>query len=214
MKKQAFSKSAIGAAALTFLLILVTTLGRPARMNGQSNEGVHRVFIFVSFSEVTTSDGVAHRFGMQGSGTFNSEDGEARGRGSYSRFNNAAAGVPKPILDSGTWKVTQFVRVDFCGQQLFCGSATPSGTYGRITAGILELRVDLISDVDRTVTPATLRLICNVGAAGISTGEAEGYTLDIDGTTFGRFTPVLVPAASGPPTPLGITHLGTLPGED
>lgn len=212
MKKRTLSKASIGAAALTFLLILVTTLGRPARMNGQNNEGVHRVFAFVSFSQVTTSDGVAHRIGMQGSGTFNPGDGEARGRGNYVHFNNAASVVPKPILDSGTWKVTQFVSVAFCGQQLSCGS--PSGTYARITAGILELRVDLISDVDGTVTPATLRLVCNVGAAGISTGEAEGYTLDIDGTTFGRFTPVLIPAASGSSTPLGITHLGTLPGED
>ena len=210
MKKQASSRTPTGEAALTFLLILVTTLGTPHRMNGQNNEGVHRVFTFVSFSEAPASN----RIGMQGSGTFNPGDGEARGRGSYTRFNNAASGFPKPILDSGTWKVTQFVSVAFCGQQLFCGSATPSGTYGHITAGILELRINLISDVDRTVTPATLRLICNAGPAGIATGEEEGYTLDIDGTTFGRFTPVLVPAASGPATPLGITHLGTLPGED
>ncbi len=215
MKTRAFTGGAIGAPTLTLLLILVTALAAPRRMSGQHNQhnqGVHRVFVFVSFSQATTSDGVAHRIGMQGSGTFNPADGEAAGGGSYSHFDNAAF-VPKPLLDSGTWKVTRFVSVAFCGQQLFCGSATPSGTYGRITAGILELRVKLISDVNGTVTPATLRLICNIGAAGISTGEAEGYTLD--GTPFGTFTPVLVPAATGPPTPLGITHLGILPeGED
>lgn len=206
-----FGKAAIGAATLTLLLVLVATLVTQAQMNGENNEGIQRIFTFVSFSQVTTSDGVVHRIGMQGSGTFNPGDGEAAGRGSYTHFNNAGTVVPKPILDSGTWKVTEFVNVAFCGQQLSCGSATPSGTYGRITAGILELRVNLISDVNGTVTPATLRLICNVGAAGISTGEEEGYTLDIDGTSFGTFTPVLVPAKTGPPTPLGITHLGTLP---
>ncbi len=215
MKTRAFTGGAIGAPTLTLLLILVTALAAPRRMSGyekHDHQGVHRVFVFVSFSQATTSDGVAHRIGMQGSGTFNPADGEAAGGGSYSHFDNAAF-VPKPLLDSGTWKVTRFVSVAFCGQQVFCGSATPSGTYGRITAGILELRVKLISDVNGTVTPATLRLICNIGAAGISTGEAEGYTLD--GTPFGTFTPVLVPAATGPPTPLGITHLGILPeGED
>jgi hypothetical protein len=204
MKKQAFSKAAIGA-VVTVLLILVITLATPGRVNAR---GMHREFRFVSFSQVT-SDGVVHRIAMSGSGTFNPGDSEAAGRGNYVHFNNTASGVPKPILDSGTWKVTQFVSVAFCGQQLSCGSATPSGTYGRITPGILELRVELISDVDSTVTPATLRLICNVGAAGIDTGQPEGYTLDIDGTSFGRFTPVLV---SG--TPLGITHLGVEPGTE
>jgi len=208
MKKRAFSRAAIGAAALSFLLIPVITLVTPGRVKGA---GVQREFRFVTYSQVTTSDGVVHRIAMPGSGTFNPEDDEAEGGGNYVRFNIAAPGVPKPILDSGTWKVTQFVSAAFCGQQLSCGSATPSGTYGRITAGILELRVELISDVNGTVTPATLRLICNIGFAGISTGEDEGFTLDIDGSSFGRFTPVFVPTADGSKIPLGVTHLGIEP---
>lgn len=156
----------------------------------------------MSFSQApTTTDGVVHRIGMSGAVSFDAEKGVAEGGGTYARFNQASA-VPRTIIDSGQWTPTEFVSFKRCGHELFCGSATPSGVYDRITAGILELRVNLISDVNGTETPATLRLICNIGAAGVDTGQAEGFTLAIDGTTFGTFTPL---------TPIvGITHIGFL----
>lgn len=210
MKTRAFSATIVGTAGLVFLLAFLATLAPLARTDDGK---VHREFVFVSFSQAPAATGAAviNRFSMAGAGAFDPQKGEAEGGGPYARFNNATLGVPKPILDSGTWTVTEFVSAAFCGHELFCGSATPTGVYDHITSGIVVLRINLISDVDGTVTPATLRLVCNVGAAGLDTGEPEGFVLTIDGAPFGPFTPVLVPAATGPPTPLGITHLGTLP---
>ena len=48
---------------------------------------------------------------------------------------------------------------------------------------------------------ANLRVVCNIGAAGLNTGEEEGFVLDIPGTPFTAggmfgpfepFTPVLL----------------------
>jgi hypothetical protein len=38
---------------------------------------------------------------------------------------------------------------------------------------------------------ATLELICNIGAAGLSTGEEEGFILTIPGAPFGPFVPLM-----------------------
>jgi hypothetical protein len=50
---------------------------------------------------------------------------------------------------------------------------------------------------ENLVEGATLELICNVGPAGLATGEEEGWVLE--GTPYGTFTP-LSPI-------IGITHL-------
>lgn len=186
MKRQAFSKAAIGFAALAFLVVLVNTLAAPTA--GDSS-GV-RVFTFVAFSQADPlGDGTIPRFAMQGSGRFTPERGEVQGGGSYLR-DNAADAVPRPVLDFGTWLPTEIVSFHL----------VPNGTFGRITAGILVLRVRLFSDVDGSVSTATLRLICNIGDGGITTGEREGFVLNIDGTPFGDFKP-LSPV-------VGITYIG------
>ncbi len=128
---------------------------------------------------------------MQGAGTFTPERGEVQGRGSYSR-NNAADPVPRPALDFGTWQATEIVSFDL----------VPDGTYGRITAGILVLRIRLFSDVEGSVSTGTFALTCNIGDAGITTGEPEGFRLTIDDTPFGPFRPLTPPS--------GVSHIGVL----
>jgi hypothetical protein len=128
---------------------------------------------------------------MQGSGRFTPERGEVQGGGNYVR-DNAAIPVPRPVFDFGTWVPTDIVSFD----------PVPDGTFGRITAGILVLRIRLFSDVDESVSTATLRLICNIGDAGITTAEPEGFVLNIDGTPVGDFRP-LSPV-------VGLTHIGLL----
>jgi hypothetical protein len=193
MKKQAFSKVAIGLAGLVFLLIIVNTLAAP-RASSKDREryrsGV-RVFSFVAFSEADPIGDAIPRIAMQGSGRFTPERGEIQGGGSYVR-DNAAIPVPRPVFDFGTWVATDIVSFD----------PVPDGTFGRITAGILVLRIRLFSDVNESVSTATLRLICNIGDAGITTGETEGFVLNIDGTPVGDFRP-LSPV-------VGITHIGLL----
>jgi hypothetical protein len=194
MKKQAFNRAAIGLTALAVLLLLVNALSVPrlgSTGSPQSNGGV-REFRFVSFSQAPAADdGSIPRMAMTGSGTFSPDRGEVQAVGQYTR-NNAADAVPRPALDFGTWQATDIVSFDL----------TPDGTYGRITSSILVLRIRLFSDVvvDGSVSTATLRLICNIGDAGITTGEAEGFRLVIDDTSFGEFKPL---------TPVvGITHIG------
>ncbi len=79
------------------------------------------------------------------------------------------------------------------------------GTYGRIAASILELQIDLLPDLGpvRKVEGVALRLICNIGAAGITTGEPESFVLTVPGAPFGPFQP-LSPV-------VGLTHI-SVPG--
>jgi hypothetical protein len=190
MRKQAFGRTAIGLVGLASVLILTNTLAAPRASNGDPS-GV-RVYRFVAFSQAdATEEGAIPRIGMTGTGTFTPERGEVQGGGNYFR-NNAADEVPRPVLDFGTWVPTEIVSFDL----------VPDGTYGRVTAGILVLRIRLFSDLDGSVSTAALRLICNIADGGIMTGEPEGFVLNIDGTPFGDFRPLT-------PT-LGLTHLGLL----
>ncbi len=192
MKKQAFNRAAIGVTALAVLLLLVNALAVPrlgSKGSQQANGGV-REFRFVSFSQAPRADdGSIPRMSMTGSGRFSPDRGEVQAVGQYER-NNAADPVPRPLLDFGTWQATDIVSFDL----------VPDGTYGRITPSILVLRIRLFSDVDGSVSTGTLRLICNVGDAGITTGEPEGFRLIIDDAPFGEFRP-LDPI-------VGITHIG------
>jgi hypothetical protein len=191
MKRREFLKKVgIGSAVLVFLLILANTLSTPA-WAGVEQTNV-RVYRFVAFSHAARAeDGAIPRMGLTGSGTFSPERGEVQGGGNYFR-DNAAAPVPRPLLDFGTWVPTEIVSFDL----------VPDGTFGRVTAGILVLRIRFFSDVDESVSTGTLRLICNIGDADIMTGEPEGFRLTIDDTEFGEFRP-LTPA-------VGLTHLGLL----
>ena len=60
---------------------------------------------------------------------------------------------------------------------------------------------------------ANLRVVCNIGAAGLNTGEEEGFVLDIPGTPFtadGMFGPFepFTPVPGGPT--MGITVFNLL----
>jgi hypothetical protein len=65
------------------------------------------------------------------------------------------------------------------------------GTYGNIESGILEIEVDLFPD-EGPKTEAVLRLVCNIGPGGISTGEPEEYKLTVPSAelTFEPLDPV------------------------
>src|SRR3990172_174353 len=68
-------------------------------------------------------------------------------------------------------------------------------------AGAFVLSVDLLPDLGpvRRIEGATLRIACNIGPAGLSTGEPEGVVLTIPGADFSPFVPQ-DPVA-------GLTHL-------
>jgi len=183
MNRKAFlAKAGAGTAAAASLPAL---LGAQAAFAAPSNG--HRVYTFVSFSQApTTTGGVVPRIGARGSGTFDPHAGWVKGGGTFVLFNNAASGTPKPILASGNWDPTEIVDYDTKGL----------GHYAGIQPAILTLKADW----EGIGSGLTMELVCNVGPAGLATGDEEGWFLE--DTPWGDFHPVVI---SG--TPLGITHL-------
>jgi hypothetical protein len=168
------------------------TLFAPSALAGGQNG--QRVYTFVSFSRAPAAGAIAQpQIGMRGDGVFKPDAGYVHGGGTYVFFDNAAAN-PKPLLASGDWSPTQFLSYDTKGLS----------PYGGIQPGILEM----VADLDGFASGVTLRLICNVGAAGAGgmTGEPEGWKLT-GAPGYGAFVPIISALAAGGSLPFGITHL-------
>ena len=192
------------------LLLLCATVSLTMSLVMPASAGT-RAFVFVSFSQAATinpgaPNEVVPRVGMQGSGTFDAVAGGVEGGGTFVLFNNSSQqSIPKPIIFTGTWVVTNLVSYTNTNP-----AGVPFGSYDHIQAAILVLTIELDLDDGTVINGATLTLVCNIGAAGAQTGLTEGYQLTIPGTPYGLFTPVTVPNAGGGATPLGITHLSTV----
>jgi hypothetical protein len=154
-------------------------------------EGHGYVFQALSVGN-TTADGVVHAVIMGGCGRV--DEDHVTGGGAFTHFNNApTAPTPKPILFTGTWEARRLL------------SFSTIGSFGRLVAGILEARIRLFPEGAGRLK-ATLKVVCNIGPGGLSTGQDEGFFLTVNGSPpFGVFKP-LVP-------PLGLT-IFTQPEED
>src|SRR6266852_1020758 len=185
MKKQITRRTilkaaGVGSVAAASVPALLPSLSGLAR----SPDNGHRVYVFVSFSQAPATGSVMQpRIGMRGAGTFDPDAGWVKGGGSYVLFDQAHA-TPKPLLASGSWEPTAFVSYDTKG--------LPS--YGTIQPGILTV----LADVEGIGSGLTMKLICNVGAVPLMTGEPEGWKL-LATPAYGDFVP-LNPA-------VGVTHL-------
>ncbi len=165
MDRRGLLKSAgLGALAATSL---------PAVLAACQAAGGQTGYDFVCQSVAGTVDGVKHRIALWGHGKFTGSSVE--GGGGFLHFNDAPAQPPKPVLGQGTWKATKFV------------SWKEVGRVEPIIAGILEMQVDLAPQGKPAVTGATLKVVCNIGAAGIQTGQDEGIELTIPGAPQGAF---------------------------
>ncbi|MBI1927270.1 hypothetical protein HYR99_23885 [Candidatus Poribacteria bacterium] len=139
-----------------------------------------RLFRVVAISDAGVDDnGVNHRIGLSGDGKFTAN--EVNATGNFVHYDNAFPGTPKPIIGSGTFRATKVLS--------YTGSM---GVYGEIDAGIVEMEVDLFPDGEQKIE-AILRVICNIGIAGISTGEPEGFVLTVPsaGLKFKPLDPVV-----------------------
>ena len=114
---------------------------------------------------------------MSGCGSFT--DRSARGGGEFVHFDGTK--IPSPnFINTGSWRATRFV------------SFAEVGTWGVGVAGILELEVKLIPCDAPAVRGARLKIVCNIGPAGLVTEpfQQEGFTLTLpNGVTFSPFTP-------------------------
>ena len=193
MNRRRFIKSlGIGSVLLTPLTTLATSAPAVSRRVG---------FRFVSNSRTPIVGGVRYLAQFNGDGKITDSDVEGGGR-----FNLVidTSPVPKTIVASGTWKAKRLMSFNLIG------------TYGAIAAGILEMKVDLVPD-GGSVVEATLRLACDLAAAGLDSGEEEGFVLDIPGTqftvggTFGPYQP-WHPVPGGPTN--GLSVFNPLKAED
>lgn len=189
-RREFLKRIGLGSLALAPLSKFVDSLAKPAW--GQAPPTA-RAFQFVAFSRAATIDRVVHQVGMSGEGKFDPSSGWIEGGGQFVHFDDASV-IPKTIINSGRWKARRILKYE---KQV--------GTYGRIAASVLEMEVDLLPDLGtvRRIEGVNLRIICNIGGAGLTTGEPEGYVLTVPGAPFGAFRP-LSPV-------LGLTHIG-LPG--
>ena len=175
-RREFFKKAGAGSAALASLPGLAHIAAK--RAQADDHEGKQMGFRFVCVSQAGTLGDVVHRINMNGCGTFSGASVE--GGGSYDHFDNAAP-VPKTLLSAGNWKAVRVL------------SFNPIGTYGVLTAGILELDVKLLQQFPSlAVIPATLKIVCSINAGGLDTGQLEGFTLTVPGAPFGPFQPILL----------------------
>jgi len=105
---------------------------------------------------------------MGGCGSVSAD--EVSGGGTFLHFDDATA-VPKTILGTGTWRPRRLVDFDIVG------------TYGQLVAGIMEADIRLRPVAGGSIA-ATLKVFCNIGAAGLNTGQPEGFNLDVGGLSF------------------------------
>jgi hypothetical protein len=115
---------------------------------------------------------------MNGSGTFSPSQKFVTGGGSYVHIDGATP-VPQTIIDAGTWTPTSLV------------SFTLAGTYGVLASGIVTMLIALHQTIPiATALSATLTVVCNIGPAGLMTGQEEGwFSPDMPG---GPYIPVPV----------------------
>jgi hypothetical protein len=116
---------------------------------------------------------------MSGCGSFH--ESKVRGGGEFVHFDGTK--IPsRDFIATGSWKAKRVL------------SFQEIGMWGVAVAGILELRVNLIPCEGRAIHGATLKVVCNIGPAGIVTSpfQQEGITLTVPGLApFAPFTPNL-----------------------
>jgi hypothetical protein len=162
----------------------IQVLGRPALAHLESDDGNQRHFRFVALSFPPVAE-PTEAMVMEGSGIFGG--GVLQGNGD---FQHISWPPPSTLLGHGLWKKKKLLDYE-----------RGFGSFGEIDAGILTLQIRMLPAKGTGVDPfnAELRIACNVGPAGISTGLPEGFTLTLpDGTTFAPIDP-----------PLGLTHIST-----
>lgn len=184
-RRDLLKKAGLGSLALAGASTLGQLLAAPAAAQ-PSNGGGHLNFYFVAFSLADTIDGVSHRIAMEGDGIIS--PGHVVGGGAFVH-HDAASPIPQTVLGTGSWRATRLISFEIVG------------TWGVAAAGILVMEIDLVPEGGKAI-PAHLEIYCNIGPAGIFTGQPEGYKLTVPGAPFGPFEP-LVP-------PLGLTVFTTV----
>jgi hypothetical protein len=187
MDRREFVKHAgIGSLGLGALAASPTALAALRKGDG------HQHFSLVALSGTSAAEtGEDHVLVLEGAASFKAKNGQVDREGGgnfvHVRFRPAFP-EGQQIVASGKWEVTGFVSYT---------ANWPD--YGRIRPSILVVTVVLHPDAGGSLA-GTLQVICNVGFAGISTGQPEGFRLVLPGINFD--TPLV-----------GLTHISIPEGE-
>lgn len=183
MDRREFVKRAgVGSVGLGALVASPAALaGRPGFPKGNG----HQHFTLVALSRTAAPvDGVDHMMVLEGAGSFKADVGpHADGGGNFVHLDFAAP-LAGPIA-SGKWQVNDLL-----------GYSTPVGDYGRIRASVVTVAVTLRPDAGGSLD-GVLEVTCNVGFAGLFTGNPEGFKLSVGGldfdTAFAGLTHISIP---------------------
>jgi hypothetical protein len=185
-RRELFKRAGIGSAALASF----PALAGAARARDDDDDGGRRRFYFQALSGQAATVGGGESILMSACGSFGRRS--VRGGGEFVHFDGT--GIPSPdVIATGSWRATRFLSFE------------EIGTFGAGVAGILEMEIKLIPCEGPVVRGATLKIVCNIGVAGLETEpfQQEGFTLSVPGLApFSPFTP-----------PLGLTFF-TRPCED
>lgn len=200
-RREFLRKAGLGSITLASFPTLIDALATPARAQAGDLTYFH-FWTQSAAGPAGTPASPQHRLFMGGEVRFDAgrPGSQAFGGGAYVHYlfpgaNPPTGGTPLPIVSSGVWKPRLLV------------SYQKFAAWGVGTAGIAELVIDLFGEIPSkaVVRGARLRYICNIGGAGITTGDEEGFFLSVPGTDFftgatpGPFRPLVPP--TGPTSP-------------
>jgi hypothetical protein len=164
----------------------------PAALAGYRKGDGHQHFSLVALTGTSAAEaGFDHVLLLEGAASFKAKTGQVdrEGGGNFNHIRFVPA-FPQgqQLVASGKWEPTGFVSYT---------SNLPD--YGRVRPSILVVTVELHPDAGGPF-PGTLQVICNVGFAGLLTGQPEGFRLSVPGINFD--TPLV-----------GLTHISIPEGE-
>ena len=170
-RREFLKRAGAGSAALaTFPM-----LAEPSWAHGD-HDGRRRFYFQAVSGQAPTLTG-GESVLMSGCGSFTHRS--ARGGGEFVHFDGTK--IPSPdFINTGSWRAARFLSFE------------EVGTWGVGVAGILELKITLIPCDGPAIRGATLKIVCNIGPAGLVNEpfQQEGFTLTVPGLApFSPFTP-------------------------
>jgi hypothetical protein len=170
-RRELLKRAGVGSAALASFPALAGVAW------AEDDDDGRRRFYFQAASGQAATISAGESILMSGCGSFSHRS--VRGGGEFVHFDGTQ--IPSPdVIATGSWRATRFLSFE------------EIGTFGVGVAGILEMAIKLLPCEGPAVRGATLKIVCNIGVAGLETEpfQQEGFTLTVPGLApFSPFTP-------------------------